>query len=434
MISSRRNGESRRRLHGRLVEQPVVAIFAVCLLLFADVPVPLFGDSNRLLGVLILLILCFGGGGRGIRTPFCGTMAVLLPLFFLVPILVHYDVDAGEAAKVLLFQLLSLGGMVLIARALASDYRRRKLIDVLVLFALASAAIAILQRFGVLGPLGRDRWGYSTTDSNDLRGAGFLADPNFLAVLLASIVPLVVSWRFTRLRAPALLILALGLYSTNSRAGILLAVVALTLSIVGSTSATKAAFMAKGRKSVTLVAIGLIVLFALNVDGQRGRAVEAFLIEAGIQTSFGTGNSTDTLVAHQRRNLLESWFGLGAQNLPFGYGFRTKTDLGNAAHNTFATLFGEGGLIGLAIILVILVCFVFLVRRRSEPFAIMGMVVILGGLALSYPGMAFLVLPMGLADGILAAGLGTRARPESESPPTQPERGGLPATKRLEAP
>jgi hypothetical protein len=432
MISSHRTSEADLRRDDRRVEQPVVAVLLVCLLLFVDVPLPLFENSSRLLALLIFPFLLFGGGR--VPTPFCAVMYVLFPIYILVPIISSPDVGAFAVGKVLIVQLLYLGGMVLLARAVASDSQRRKLTDLIVLFALASSVLAILQRFGILGPLGRDRWGYSTTTAGDLRGAGFLSDPNFLAVLLASVVPLIVSWRFTWLRAPALVILAMGLYSTNSRAGILLAVIALVFSLASWMSTTNAAFLARGRKSVTLVTIVLVVLFAFNVGGQRDRSLRAFFIEAGIQSNFGRVDAADIFVADERKQLLASWINLGMNNLPFGIGMGTKNELANAAHNTYATLFAEGGMIGLAIILLILMCFAFFLRRGLEPFAIMGAVIVLGGIVLSYSGMVFLVLPMGLADGILAARLGIRSRPGSESAPTQAKRGGPETTEQTQAP
>ena len=138
--------------------------------------------------------------------------------------------------------------------------------------------------------VGRDRWGYSTTASGDLRGAAFLAHPNFLAILLASVVPLIVSWRFRGLRAPALVVLGLGLYSTNSRTGIILAVVALLVSIAFSASNTNAASAGKRLKSVILVAFCLVTLFGLNVGGQRDRVFQAILIELGIESNLYTGH------------------------------------------------------------------------------------------------------------------------------------------------
>jgi hypothetical protein len=413
MTSNLRTGKSAVLPTGFPAQQPVVAVFLVCLLLFVDVSLPIIGNSTRLLAVLIFPLLLFGGGG--VRTPFCTIMYVLLPIYILVPILLHDEVGTFAAGAVLILELLSLAGMVLLARAIANDSQRCKLTDMLVLFAVISAAVATLQRFGVLGPMARDRWGFSTTASGELRGAAFLADPNFSAILLASVVPLIVSWRFTYLRAPALVILAAGLYSTNSRAGILLAVAALAFSLVTRASTTKKALVAKGRKPLILLAICLIALFAFNFGGQRDRVVQAVLIEAGIENSVRTEHAVDAFVAQERRQLLDSWIDLSIENLPFGVGIGTKTGVADAAHNTFVTLFGQGGIIGLAIGLTILACFVCFVRRRSEPYAVMGAVIVLGGLTLSYPGMVFLVLPMGLADGILAGRLGARPRTRSES-------------------
>lgn len=325
-------------------------------------------------------------------------------MYVIVPMIFHHDVGLVEVGKILILDyFLFLAAMVLLARAIASEQQRRKLTDMLALFALASAAVACLQRFGILGPLGRDRWGYSTTASGHLRGAAFLSDPNFLGILLASVVPLIVSWRFTRLRAPALAVLGLGLYSTNSRTGIILAVAALLVSIATRASTSNVALVGKRPKSVILVAICLVTLFAVNIGGQRDRIIQAILIEAGIESNVSTGHAVDAIVAHERRQLLESWIDLSMNNLPFGAGIGPTTQVANAAHNTFVTLFGQGGIVGLAICFVILSCLVYFVRRRSEPFAIMGAVIILGGITASYPGMAFLVLPVGLADGILAA-------------------------------
>jgi O-antigen ligase/polysaccharide polymerase Wzy-like membrane protein len=332
-------------------------------------------------------------------------------MYVIVPMIFHHDVGILDAAKVLVLDyFLYVAAMVLLARALAIEQQRLKLTDTLAFFAITSAAVAFLQRFGIVGPLGRDRWGYSTTASGDLRGAAFLADPNFLAILLASVVPLIVSWRFRRLRAPALVLLGLGLYSTNSRTGIVLAVVALLVSIATQASNTNAASAGKRLKSVILVAVCLVTLFALNVGGQRDRVFQAILIQLGIESNLYTGHAVDSIVAHERRQLLKSWIDLSMANLPFGTGIGPNSEVANAAHNTFVTLFGQGGIIGLSICLVTVSCLVYFVYRRSEPFAIMGAVIILGGITASYPGMAFLVLPMGLADGILAVRNGKRER------------------------
>ena len=417
-------------------EQSAVAIFTVCLLLFVDTQLPLIGNSNRLVAVLILALLLFGRSG--ISTPFCAAIAFLLPVYFLVPPLVHPDVDARDFATVFVFQMACVGGMLLLARALSTDYQRRQLTDMLIFFALAAATVAILQRYGALGPLGRDRWGYATTAFGHLRGAGFMADPNFLAVLLASVVPLAVNWRFTQLRWPAIVILGLGVNATDSRAGILLAVLALALSMAGRLSSRRAAMSAKGQKFTAVVAVCLIALFASNIGGQRDRAVEAVLIGVGIHDVVeGTADEAAAISARDRRELLGSWVDVGVDSLPFGAGLGaldkivTRAHTARAAHNTFATTFAQGGVAGLLIGFTTLLCLVCFIRRRSEPFAIMGVIVVVGGLALSYPPV-FLVLPMGLADGIRAAQLGSTARRGSPSPASH-DRTDLQATQGSEA-
>ena len=425
MIGSRASDEFDPRDPDRRGERSVVAIFAVCLMLFVDMPLPVIGGSNRLVAVLIFALLVFGRSSISISTPFCAAMAFLVPVYYLVPPLVHPDVDAHDFVTVFAFQMASVGAMLLLARALSTEDQRRQLIDMLIVFALVSATVAVLQRYGDLGPLGRDRWGYSTTASDDLRGAGFMADPNFLAVLLASVVPLAANWRFTQLRWPAIVILALGVYATDSRAGFLLGVLALALSMAGRLSSRRAAMSAKGKKSVAVVAVCLIALFAFNVGGQRDRVVEAVLIGVGVHDVVGGSPDQAAASALDRRELLWSWVDVGIDRLPFGAGIGardevvTNAKVARGAHNTFVHALGQGGVAGLLMGLTILLCLACFIRRRSDPFAIMGIVVVAGGLSLSYPGTVFLILPMGLADGIRAARLGSTARRGAPSPASQ---------------
>ena len=229
------------------------------MLLFVDVQLPVIGSSNRLVAVLVIPLLLFGR--KRISTPFCATAAFLLPVYYLIPPPVHPDVNAHNFETVFVFEMAALGAMVVLARALSTEDQRRQLADMLICFALVSAIVAILQRYGALELLGRERWAHAFTASHDLRGAGFLADPNILATLLASVVPLAANWRFTRLRWPAVTILVLGMNATNSRAGILLAVLALALSMVGRLSSRRPATSAKGRKSFAVVAVCLILCF-----------------------------------------------------------------------------------------------------------------------------------------------------------------------------
>ncbi len=408
MVRSEPAAAVSRRPHGLRIERSDLAVLAVCLLLFVDVSLPIFGNSARLLALLIIPLFLLGRSG--VSTPFCAVMFVLTPMYILVPIVLSADINTSDVAKLLILQFVSVAGMVLMARALANGPQRQKLTDSLILFAVTSAAIAILQRMDIVGPIGRDRWGFSTTAAGELRGSGFLSDPNFFAILLASTVPLLVNWRFVRLRVPALAVLAVGLYATNSRAGIFLATAALAVSLLTRPSTQTDGEATRGRKSVVFAAIVLMALFALNVGGQRDRALQAILIELGIDSDLRTENAVDAFVARERRQLLDSWLDLAVDRFPGGIGMFDQTEIAKAAHNTYVTLFGQGGLIGLAIAGTMLACLVVFILRRSDPYSVMGAVIILGGITLSYPGMVFLVLPMGLADGILAGGLGARPR------------------------
>jgi hypothetical protein len=239
-----------------------------------------------------------------------------------------------------------------------------------------------------------------------------MADPNFLAVVLACVLPLVVNWRFRKLRWPATVIIGAGVYATDSRSGLLLAVVALALSMVNRPGGR--AMRAKGYAAMAAFMVCVVALFALDVGGQRDRVVEGVLIGLGIQASEDRAHQ-DIASVLDRRELLLAWVDVGMDSLPFGSGIAaqdkavTHAKYATGAHNTFVHALGQGGVSGLLIDLVILLCLACFIRRRTEPFAIMGIVIIAGGLVLSYPGLVFVVLPMGLADGIRAAGLGSMA-------------------------
>jgi hypothetical protein len=183
----------------------------------------------------------------------------------------------------------------------------------------------------------------------------------------------------------------------------------LALSIAGRLSSRHSGTSAKGQKSAAVVAVCLIALFAFNVGGQRDRAVEGVMIGVGAEEVIQGTSGQAELSARDRRELLMSWINVGQDSLPFGDGIGaaekvvSRSQVTTAAHNTFATTFGQGGVAGLLISLTTLLCLGSFIRRRSDPFAIMGIVVVAGGLVLSYPGTALLVLPMGLADGLRAA-------------------------------
>ncbi|MFG1930072.1 O-antigen ligase family protein [Mycobacterium sp. NPDC048908] len=393
-------------------ERSLVVILAISALLFVDIQLPVIGSSNRLLAVLVLPLLLFGRSH--ISTPFCAAAAFLLPVYFLVPPLIHQDVDAHDFITVFVFQMTAVGAMVLLARVLAHEDQRRKLTDALILFAIGSAMIATLQRYGALEPLGRDRWGHAVTVSDSLRGAGFLADPNFLAAALASVIPLALNWRFRRVRWLAVVVLGVGVNATDSRMGILLTVLALVLSVTAGMGSRRDSVNSNRQKAVVVIAACLIALFAFNVGGQRDRVVEGVLIGVGVHDVATTADAIAGGTAHSRRQAVLEWIDVGLNGLPFGVGigaddgFATRSSTGLVAHNSYVSAFAEGGVAGLLLDVTVLLCVACFIRRRTEPFAIMGIILAASGLFLTY-GLCMIV-PLGLADGIRAAGLGIRER------------------------
>lgn len=417
--------ESPSRCTVRPDERSTAVILALCLLLFVDVELPFVGSSNRLIALAIIAFVILGRRDLPISTPFTGAVAVLIPLYYLLPPLVHPEDDAHNFAAVFVFQMACVGAMLLLANVMAEANTRERLVDLLILFAAVSAVVAIMQWYGVAGALGRERWIHATVSSSTLRlrGAGFLADPNFMAILLASTLPLIINWRFTRLRWPVLAVIILGINTTNSRSGIILAMLAVLLSVAARSSFRTAIASVKGRRAVFGLVACLIALFAFNVGGQRDRVIEGVFIGLGIKTA--PGGVVDREAANSalyRREIVQPWFEVGVENFPFGSGLAAqdkvvqKVQIPLGAHNTFVQSFAQGGMAGLLISFTSIWCLLFFIRRRTEPFAIMGIVFVISGMVLSWPGLVFIVLPMGLADGIRAGQLGVPA-PRSHRTP-----------------
>lgn len=388
-----------------------LGLLAICILLFIDVQLPVVGSSNRLVALLAVPLL-FLGRSR-ISTPFCAIGALLLSAYYLLPPLFSPTLDSHNFETILLYSLASLSAMVLLARAIDDEQRRYQLADLLIVFAITSAVLAMLQRYGMLDALGRNRWGHAITSDQSLRGAALLADPNFLATILASVVPLAVNWRIKRLRWPAVAVIALGVNATDSRAGIVLTILAIVLATFLRPSTADTTKFRIPKYVVVSFAV-LAVLLALNIGGQRDRVITGIMIGAGLSDlEQGTVDAAAELSALNRREAAQRWMELGFESLPFGAGVNAqdrvdiRSQSGIAAHNGFVSAFGQGGVAGLLIDIVTIVAFIYLVRRRSEPFAVMGMIVVIGGLFLSYPGTPFFVLPLGLADGVRSARLGS---------------------------
>lgn len=379
------------------------AAVVICVALFTDVNVPGFGSSTRLAMLAAAVLLAFSHSGLTCRRTWLAI--AFLPGYYALPALVDSSARFTEWDP-----LMAIGfGLVavLAARELQSEVGWQHLIDLTVLSAGISGLVALGQRQGNLPPLAIDLWGRATAADGTLRGAGFLPDPNFLAVLLAAAVPLAFSWRRARLRPIALLAIAAGLYATDSRTGMLLAIGVLGISIVLQRQSWGDVSRRRGRLLVQLAAALLVVSFAVNVGGQRDRLV------GGLQTALSGDSSSSVSLdsaanvsAQDRREFAIAWFRLGWERFPFGAGvdavqsISTESGKHNAAHNNFAQAFAQGGAFGVGIIVLTISSLLLFVRRRAEPFALFGGVIVLGGLFLSYPASVLFLFPIGLADGI----------------------------------
>lgn len=402
-LSATTESESRRFRRSAIIVAAVV-----CTVAFVDVPVPFFGSVVRLFALPVLALLVTS------RSHFVpaglGTVALLLPAYFLLPVIVNGSTNASDAVAGLVDQFIFIGVALLLARQLGDPERRLITTRTFVLFASVSGAVAMAQSAGLLPPLGRDLWGRAVSAAGSFRGAAFLADPNFLAVLLAATVPLGLSLRFVATRVISLVAIFGGIYATNSRAGMILGLLAVILVLVvrarrdsaGASARTTALWL------VALLALALI----LNIGEQRDRIVDG--LQIGLLNAQGTNASADPgadLSAADRRAFADAWLQLGIERFPFGAGVNAQdyivvsTGLHNAAHNNFLQLLGQGGFSGLVIGAVTLISAVTLFRSRRSAFALSGLIVICGGFFLSYPGTLFLVLPVALADSQRAHGI-----------------------------
>ncbi|MBD8608524.1 O-antigen ligase family protein [Aeromicrobium sp. CFBP 8757] len=414
----------------------------ICAVLFVDVPVPLFGSVIRLAAIPTLLLIAFQR--NRVSVPRCSSLALLFPLYFALPWLFNGRGDVTQVTFDVTAHLVVVGVAVLAAREITRSESRQQLADYYVAFAAVSAVLAWCQRQSLLGPLGRDLWGRAQTSTGDLRGAAMLSDPNFLAVLLASSVPLIFQWHRSRLRLMALGVVAIGLFSTDSRAGILLALisVAVLLARKAPEGQRRSSKREGGRKLVVTASLMLVILFVMNVGGQRDRVFDG--IQVAFSGSIAGSSQTDAAAdvsASDRREYATAWFRLGIDSLPWGAGVNaedfivTESGRRNAAHNNFIQLLGQGGIAGALIALVTAAAGVVLFRRRSDEFAVSGLMIVLGGLFLSFPGTALVAFPLGVADAL------ARRRPKwsghspirSSRPTTSSKRGLSTRTAHLRA-
>ena len=392
---------------GLLTLSSVFGSLLICTVLFVDVPVPFFGTVIRFAMIPCALLLIFGG--PRVKVARLLVVVLCIPFYFLLPwLLDRYGIVMTPVAA-MVEQLVMAGVAVLVAREVFSSCSRRFFADVFILFAVTSGVTAFAQRYDVIGPMGRDVWGRAATASGHFRGAGFLTDPNFLGVLLAASVPLIFHWGRGPLRPIALVAVTAGIFGTDSRAGLVLLLISVAFVSFDHVQSMFSGASSRLRGGALLGVAALILVIVTNVGGQRDRVLDG--VQAALSGTTENSRSDDSaadLSAVDRREFAEAWFHLGMNSLPFGAGLNgqdfivTESGKHNAAHNNFIQMFGQGGVFGLIIVLVTIESAFMLFRRRDEEFSLTGLVVIFGGLFLSYPGSLLMLFPIGIADGMAA--------------------------------
>ncbi len=204
------------------------------------------------------------------------------------------------------------GACLLVVWLVSSTGERQFLAKFMVFLASAEALYAVLQMLGVVPRL----WGNSVLYPHQLlagltRGEGTMGHPLMLALLLLFAVALVLSKQiqFTGLeRAGIFLVLAIGLFATGSRSGLIVAVVLLIFSLGGTRTLR---FILGASSAVLLVTVlaatgfftGNLVTSFLEGDsvGHRTGAIDAIpklLAQQPVDVIMGNGaGSVDDLFA-----------------------------------------------------------------------------------------------------------------------------------------
>ena len=289
------------------------------LVLFVDISLPVLGSSNRF--IMLVIIPLFLWRHVRITLKYCTGALFLLVGCFLVPALFVQGASFWGTISSIAFQVAMLGVAVLAARSGASTATRRLMLDALVALAAMSAVAALAQRYGGMPALGLDRWGRASSATGDFRGAALLSDPNFLAVGLAGCLPIVLKWhRSIRVRMVMAVTIVAGLYATDSRAGILLAVLGVAICLSRDTvGLLRSPDRRRVRRLVVISATCVSVLLLVNVGGQRDRLVDALLVALSIREVSDSVDAGAAVSARDRRELLGAWIDLGDFTVP-GWG------------------------------------------------------------------------------------------------------------------
>jgi O-antigen ligase len=268
----------------------------------------------------------------------------------------------------------------------------------IVICALISALIALVQNF-----LGAGSWLYFY-DAGTGNGSGTFNNRNFFALQMVVFLPLLAalvlsfrerkvlaSWAIAPIAAVASIVLLTGLATANSRTGILLAVPAITFSLI-------MVYRARRMEKFSATAFGLVgILLGLLIIGQASLVGFLRLAETDVVNEIRSTINEGSL------KLLQSYYSAGA-----GFGSyvplyetietpaRMQANFINHAHNDWLEVLIEGGLpiaVLLALGVVWLIAMAFRVWRymnsaKIAPFHVAATIIVpimLAHSAVDYP-------------------------------------------------
>jgi O-antigen ligase len=209
------------------------------------------------------------------------------------------------------------------------------------------------------------------------RSAGFYVNPNVSSQALAGYGLVFLLVRSTKFRFADLILMSLvavGVFATFSRAGILAAMILLTVATAMRARRQQMPRIVAGVVTVTLLA-GIFAFYVIHsLDLSSDASIRVFsLTERG-----GVGDYEE-----DRGGVALESFELFMQNPLFGLGVGVIAELEEGPHNMFVAMLVEYGVVGLVIYLGIILRLILIARRANRDlsgmvFLFLGWLVIFG--------------------------------------------------------
>jgi O-antigen ligase len=328
----------------------------------------------------------------------------LVPLALLIAWLalsLTWAPDRGRAAAELARWCTGAAAVLVLLTTVRTLRDARLVIAALVVGTLLSVAIGLAG-----GSLGSPATAVETATSTEGRLQGGAGDPNVLAgyivpaVALAAALRPLLSGAARPLVAPAIALLIVGLGATQSRGGMLAAIVALLAAFV----------LMRGRRmavAATTVALACVAVAYL--------AVEPAALHRIATASEDRGNGREDLwLVAQRMSADHPIAGVGLDNFPVRSGDYVRepgtlrfvdlvAERPHEVHNTYLQLLAETGAIGLGLFAAIVAAALGSARRAARRFEALGAV------ALARFSRSVLVAQVGVLVAAAFLSIGSRA-------------------------